>query len=143
MKPRQLLVYLLIKKIYKTKEIEKDLLTKSAIQGYPFAQCTLGMYYGGNFAIGIKKDDNKKFEWLRKAAKQDDAYACKLMGESYIRGKDVPKDINMALECFKQASDIGDDGFNDYSELYKKLRAAINGDRSAKEYLWENHRYNV
>jgi len=128
---------------YKTKEIEKELLTKSAMQGYPFAQCTLGMYYGGNFAIGIKKDDNKKFEWLRKAAKQDNAYAYKLMGDSYIRGEGVPKDINMALECFKQASEIGDYSYNDYSGLYKKLRAAINGDRSAKEYLWENHRYNV
>ena len=90
------------------KESPLDRSIRLANEGSKEDQMNLAyMYlYGAN---GIKQDFEKAFKFYEMAAKQDDPIALNNLGSLYFSGIGTKKDNNMALLCFKKASDLGND----------------------------------
>lgn len=90
------------------KKIEDDITTlkKSAEQGKPAAQVTLGkMYADGN---GVPQDDAQAFSWYQKAAEQGDVRGECNLGQSYAEGRGVTRDYTQAVSWYRKAAEQGD-----------------------------------
>lgn len=90
------------------KESPLDKSIRLANEGSKDDQMNLAyMYlYGAN---GVKQDFEKAFKFYEMAAQQDDPIALNNLGSLYFSGIGTKKDNNMALLCFKKASDLGND----------------------------------
>jgi TPR repeat protein len=79
---------------------------KSADQGFPAAQCTIGyLYYMGE---GVTKDYQAAMKWFLKAADQDFAPALFNIGNLYSEGAGVEKDSTKSMYWWRRAADRGD-----------------------------------
>ncbi len=92
--------------------VEKDsieglkYLEKSAMQGFPHAQCYLAdlYYHGGNV---IKKDVDKGIEWFTLAADQGSPIAQYELSKIYYDGEGVTHDYKKAKELCRKAAEQG------------------------------------
>ena len=78
---------------------------KSAEQGYPDAQNSLGMMY--ELGIGVSRNYAEAAKWYRKAAKQGLAAAQFNLGHMYDYGKGVDRNPFIAREWYDKASKNG------------------------------------
>lgn len=80
-------------------------LTKSALQGYAPAQCSLGYcYWAGK---GVKKDYLTAFNWYQKSAEQGNMTAQFNMGVCYANGYGVAESKYTAFNWYKKSADQG------------------------------------
>ncbi len=82
-------------------------LERSAVQGNPDAQFSLGwMYYSGN---GVPKDFSKAIEWGLKAAEQGHRKAQYYAGSLYESGElGINKDFKAAAQWYRKAAEQGE-----------------------------------
>ena len=108
-------------------EVEMARLEEDAKNGYPVAQCLLGMKYMGG--IGVRRDYQKAREWYEKAAAQDYAMAQYFLGVMYMEGLGVRQDYQKAHDWWEKAAVQGnaDAQFN-LGVMYRKV------DRVRQEY---------
>lgn len=78
--------------IVKDPEMASALLMKSAKGGFAEAQRMLGLHYSIGIA-GYNVDRQAGFEWLTKAALQDDVLAVYIVGAAYDGGEGVERDV--------------------------------------------------
>ena len=81
------------------KILEDEYIRKSAENGAAYAYRI--------WAIS-EKDDNKFFELMMKAAEKNDVEAECIIGEAYVEGFVVTKDVTKAIEWFERAIEHGD-----------------------------------
>ena len=67
----------------------------------------LGMMYSNG--LGSEKDDKKAFEWINKAAEQNNADAQYFLGSMYQSGEGVAKNKRKALEWFNKSAQQGNE----------------------------------
>ncbi len=123
---------------------------KAAEQGYPKAQCHLGICYMDG--LGVAKDEAEAVKWFSKAAEQGVAHAEYCFGVAYFFGRGVSKDFSLALDWWRRAAEHGhaDAQYNlavcyekgngvaqeDYTKAYKWIKlAAAQGYRRSAEKL--------
>ena len=118
----------------------EDLHLDKAQEGDVYSQCQLGFYYENN------ENDQKAFYWFNQAANQGDGISQGLIGNMYLNGKGVTKDIDKAELWLLKSSEQNSAGA-DYSEyflgkLYQYERNEIKEaiywyEKSAKRgYMW-------
>lgn len=78
-------------------ELAKDLFKKGAEQGYPDHQWT---YANQLDKIGKNKE---AFYWYKQAAEGGQFECWYIVGDEYMTGKLVPKDVSYAVECYEKA----------------------------------------
>ena len=72
----------------------------------PWCQTNIGLlYFNGQ---GVAKDYKKAYEWIKKAADQEEAYPMFLLGQLYDFGFFVKKDDEMAFKWYKKAAEKED-----------------------------------
>jgi len=82
-------------------------IQKAAESGMARAQKDLGVvYYNGLF--GVTKDYTQAFEWLTKAAAQEDPVAEDFLARCYEEGHGVDQDETKAFYLFQHAADQGE-----------------------------------
>ena len=82
-----------------------SLLQKAANHGDGEACWRLGNeYFNGN---NVDKDDNKYFEYSKKAFELGDARGANNLGAAYMDGVGCEKDINKAINVWEKAVDLG------------------------------------
>lgn len=82
-----------------------EAVRKSAAQGIPSAQCTLGLMYDQGWQEPL--DHAEAIDWLRKAAEQGYASAQARLGELYYQGDFVPQDYAEAANWNRKAAEQG------------------------------------
>jgi TPR repeat protein/curved DNA-binding protein CbpA len=124
-------------------------LTKSAEQGYAYAQNRLGnMYTQGE---GVLQDYKQAIKWYTRAAEQGYAYAQNNLGFRYLKGEGVPQNYKEAVKWYARAAEQGNaiaqnslgwryfkgEGvLQDYKEAVKWLtKAAEQGNANAQTKL--------
>lgn len=92
-------------KSYRNPEKGIELLQNAANHGNGEAYWRLGneYLYGNN----VDKDDNKYFEYSKKAFDLGDATGANNLGAAYIDGVGCEKDINKAINVWEKAVDLG------------------------------------
>ena len=76
--------------------------TKSAVQGYAPAQCSLGgCYYRGD---GVTRNYANAAKWFKASAKQGSETAQYMVGLLYYLGEGVPQNSEKAFRCFKMSA---------------------------------------
>ena len=121
-------------------------LTDAANSGYAKAQSELGvLLLKGSEEYKIKQNSQEGFNWVKKAAEQEDAEGLYYLGACYDAGVCVTKDHDKALEYIGQAAQlgyadaqatagycflIGDSVDVDYSTAYQYLKAAAEQDNA-------------
>jgi TPR repeat protein len=63
--------------------------SRLARDGHSDAQLKLGLMY--HYGLGVKEDDRRAYEWIRKAAEQANAEAQFQLGNMYVYGFGIPK----------------------------------------------------
>jgi TPR repeat protein len=85
------------------------LLQESANHGYLPAIIDLaGVYMEGSSDGTVKKDPQKAFHWYRQAAMNQYPGAIRAMGRCYRYGIGTEVDMEMAVQCFEEASQAAD-----------------------------------
>jgi TPR repeat protein len=96
----------------------------SANQGYSVAQCRLGrcftcgeLFEGarfrwahwlcGNVGVGIEMGIDKGIRYYRQAAVQGDVVALCMLGDYFLDGQKVPKDVDEAIALYRVAALVG------------------------------------
>lgn len=83
-----------------------DLLKRAGKLGDGDAYAQLGAFYSmGN--EHVCKDDDKYFEYTQKGAELGSAWAICNLGVAYASGYGVEKDLDKAVELWRQSSDMG------------------------------------
>ncbi len=82
-----------------------EAVCKSAAQGSPSAQYTLGLMYDQGWEEQL--DHAEAIRWLRKAAEQGYASAQARLGEMYHQGNFVPQDYSEAANWNRKAAEQG------------------------------------
>ncbi len=77
-----------------------------ALKGSPEAQLELYHFY--RKGEGVKKDDKKAFEWIKKCSDQNYPNGLVALGYCYIEGIGIEKNPFKAKECYERAIEIGD-----------------------------------
>jgi hypothetical protein len=88
---------------------------KSAQQGDPNSQVSLGLMYGTG--DGVTQDYKEALKWLTKAAEQGIAAAQFNVGLIYTNGYGVPQDYREAIKWFRKSAEQG------YAEAQNSLGA--------------------
>ncbi len=105
-------------------------LRKSAEYGYPRAQSLLS-----SFLMKTEHDRSEAIEWLKKAADQNDIYACEELGDLYLEGEIIKKNLQQA-EYWYRRSAYGED----QSAMFKlsKLLLTYHDSQSSiiEAYCW-------
>ena len=65
---------------------------------YEYGRCLLE-------GIGVEKDETAGFEWMQRAAEQDDLVAMERLGDCYAQGSGTPCDLARAADCYRQAGE--------------------------------------
>lgn len=121
-------------------------LTEAANSGYAKAQSELGvLYLKGSEEYKITQNSQAGYNWVKKAAEQNDAEGLYYLGACYDAGVGVIKDHDKALEYIGQAAQlgyadaqaaagycflIGDSVEVDYSTAYQYFKAAAEQDNA-------------
>ena len=84
-----------------TKQYGIQCFQKLADEGYPTAQCIMGLKY--YFGDGVEKDTSKGVQWLKKAAYQGHVEAQRQLGDLY-----APLDQKEAAKWYQMAKANGD-----------------------------------
>jgi TPR repeat protein len=80
------------------------LIRNSAELGEPSAQQVLGLLYQfGEY--GVEKDERESLVWLMKSAKGNDALAQLKVGDAYLEGNLLSKDIQKAIEYWTKSAE--------------------------------------
>lgn len=92
-------------KSYRNPEKGIELLQNAVNHGSGTAYWALGneYFYGNN----VDKDDNKYFEYSKKAFELGDANGGNNLGAAYVDGVGCEKDINKAINVWEKAVDLG------------------------------------
>lgn len=92
-------------KSYRNPEKGIELLKNAAIHGNGEAYWRLGneYFYGNN----VDKDDNKYFEYSKKAFELGNATGANNLGAAYMDGTGCEKNINKAINVWEKAVDLG------------------------------------
>jgi TPR repeat protein len=82
---------------------------KKAEAGDADAQVEMGDFYSGAQATSLKslRDDAEAFRWYRRAADQKNAFAEYVVGDAYLNGTGVSKDVGAAIPWFRRSADQG------------------------------------
>ena len=81
-----------------------------------------------NGGPGIKADGRQAFHWFLKAADQGRAGALYSLGSLFEEGNGVPRNLDLAINCYRQAAEKGDvQALMHLSELYMPGSEAGNG----------------
>jgi TPR repeat protein len=86
------------------------LLRTAAYCGYTDALYDMGQQYEDISHLGIPNpmyNPKKCVYWYTKACQKGDAEACNNLASFYEKGEGCIKDLNYALELYKQSSDLG------------------------------------
>lgn len=78
-------------------------LRKSAMKGYPEAQCGLGVIYLAGLDGVVQRDVSEAFKWLEKAAAQNFPQAFYYLGSIYM----LEEDYQNMVKNLKQAAELG------------------------------------
>ncbi len=90
--------------IPKDKKMVVSLVKKSAELGEPSAQQLLGVLYQlGEY--GIEKDDSESLGWYMKSAKGNNALAQLKVGDAYLEGNLLSKDVDKAFEYWNKSAE--------------------------------------
>ena len=104
--------------VSKSYEKADEWRTRSAADGDPSHQYTLGNIYSPEFQWDSKLDYAKAKEWYSKAAIQGHSYSQYQLGKFYEEGKGVRQDYRTAKEWYGKACDNGDqDGCDKYKDF--------------------------
>lgn len=106
---------------------------EAADKDLPIAKLYLGycFYYG----IGIGKDYNLAFYWLKQADIPGLAFATYLLGKLYLNGLGTNKNEQKALDCFYRAANQNNaEAENTLAELYKQGKLVMKDDKLSQEY---------
>lgn len=78
-------------------ELAKDLYKEGAKMGHPDSQWT--------YANQLERNGDKKeaLYWYKQAAEGGQFECWYAVGQIYMEGKEVPKDVNYAVECYEKA----------------------------------------
>ena len=79
-----------------------------------------------------KREPEQAVRWFRAAADQGSARALCLLGDCLLDGTGVPKDRKKAMDCYRQAADLG---FSEAGEILAKLEQEDRKPR--KRPFWE------
>lgn len=82
-----------------------ETLNRQADGGDPLAQIRMGLRYAKG--RGVPQDDEKAFDWYRRAAERNVPLAQFLVAEAHFHGRGVRQDDGEALHWFQQAADQG------------------------------------
>lgn len=83
----------------------KGAKTNAEIKNLAVEIYSLGIRY--STGSGVEKDENKAFEYYRKAAEMGNVLAQNSLAHCYYEGVGVYRDVNMALRWWEDASDQG------------------------------------
>lgn len=89
------------------KHMTPDALRAAAKSGQHEAQLKLGIAHMTGEG-GIEQDPATGREWLARAADNGNALAARFLGLIFLRGMDVPPDLDRACELLGQSADLGD-----------------------------------
>ena len=98
----------------KQRKFDKDFnaMLKRAESGDSENQRTVGLLYllgKKDGEVGTDKNVDKGIYWLKKASKNKDSEAAKLLGGAYFEGLlGIPKNLKLAERFFVQAAELGD-----------------------------------
>ena len=77
----------------------------AAMKGHAQAQCNYGVFLLQG--KGVKADKKQGWQWIRKAAKQNEPFAMQILGNEYYYGTVFPKDTIIGFQMLTKAADAG------------------------------------
>lgn len=78
---------------------------QAAMKGHAQAQYNYGVFLLRG--KGVKADKKQGWQWIRKAAKQNEPFAMQMLGNEYYYGTEFPKDTMSGLQLLTKAADAG------------------------------------
>lgn len=99
-------IFQLARKYEEEGKFKEALTTYMKEDDNPWCQTNIGLLYING--QGVAKDYKKAYEWIKKAADQEEAYSMFLLGQLYEFGLFVKKDYKIAFKWYEKSAEKGD-----------------------------------